>query len=805
MPMALELKRALRSLARQPASALFGILALGISIGLTTATFSIIYGSLLRDLPLPEAGRLVGLSYGVSDRSVGVPYDVVEAWTEGSTALEYVVPWFESSVVFSGDGRPAERYLGAYVGRDFFDAAGVHPAEGRFLGAEEQQENGPLTVVIGNGMWRKRFDGEQQLVGQQITVGGEPAIVLGIMPEGFGFPRQQEFWLPLGRLISSVQEGRIPVSVLGRLAEGATLGNARAELQAIAAGRRAPSAEASEKATTRVQPLQASLSDSEGSPLWWMTGAVLGVLLIGCFNVANLLIARQAASRREAAVRWSLGARRWSLIRPFVAEALIFSTLGGLLGLLVGQWIVTAYNRSGGFVDAFWVDVRISPVVLSTVAAIVLGTTLATSILPALSVGRSRNADLLKEHCRGALGGRAGSPAGWTIAIQMMLACSLLFATLMMAESIRNIEARDFGEDPETIWSTQVIVDTSKYPDWQSWLGVLDGLLGRLDELPDVQQAAFTNLLPTEPSRRAAIRTRDSAAVPATELPVARWSVVTPGYFSTLGRPALQGREFDHSDKIGNPPTVLVNRELAERSFPDSEAVGRQIQIGDAEYGDLWFTVVGVVPNLFLNREPSSLSIDESVEPGFYLPLAQHPRPGGHLVLRTRAQATDLEAAARDLFAEYSPDMPALGPMVLSERIRALTAPHRRVAGVFGTFAIAAILLTGCGIFASVSFLAVQKRADLAVRIALGASNRQVAAAIGGSVGTFVALGLLGSIAAGYWISNLLASYLHGVHGLAPLDFLVVLWIVAAVVSLAIYFPVRESLRLQPAEVLREE
>ncbi|MEM9598289.1 MAG: ABC transporter permease [Acidobacteriota bacterium] len=801
----LEVKRAFRSLIRSPVSAFFGTLALGVSIGLTTAMFTIVYGSLLRGLPLPEADQLVGLTYGAAEDTAGVPYDVVEAWIEGSAALEHVVPWFESSVVFSRDGRPAERYLGAYVGGGFFEAAGLPALLGRTLGAEEQHGNGPLAVVLSYGLWERRFDLDRTVVGQSITLGGEPALVLGVMPEGFGFPRKQDFWLPLGKLSAAVEAGRIPISVLGRLADGTSQDAAQAELQAIANGRIVPSGEASERARARVEPLQATLAESKGSPLWWMTGAVLGVLLIGCFNVANLLLARQVASRREAAIRWSIGARSWTLIRPSVVEALMFSSLGGLLGLVIAQGIVTAYNWSGGFVDGFWVDVRIHPVVLLAVVVTVLGATLITSMLPLLYVGRSRNAEWLKEGGRGVQGGRSGSPTGWTIAVQMMLACSLLFATLMMTQSVRNIEAKDFGEDPETLWSTQVILDTARFAEWQNWLEVLDGLLVRLDELPDVEQAAFTSLLPTEPSRRAAIRTREAIAVADSELPTARRSVVSPGYFSTLGRPVVQGREFDSTDKIGNSPTVVLNRQLAQRLFEDAEAIGRQVQIGGDEYGDLWFTVVGVVPNLFLNREPWSLSIEESVEPGFYLPLAQHPRPGGHLVLRTRSRSTGLEAAARSLFAEYSPDMPALSPMALSERIRTLTEPHRWVTGVFAVFAVAAIMLTGCGIFASVSFLAEQKRPDLAVRIALGASKRHVAAAVVSRVGAYVALGLAFSVAAGSWISGLLESYLHGIHGLAPRDLILVLTAVTLVVAFAVFLPIRDSLRLQPADVLKGE
>ena len=797
----LELKRGIRSLAGS--SALFGIAALGVAMGLTAAMLAIIDGSLLRGLPLPEPHRLVAVEQGSPDGQGGVSYDLIRIWSDRAPTLEHVVPWFEAGAVFSGDGRAAELYLGAYVGEGFFDTAGVPPALGRVLGREEEKPGAERTVVLSHDLWRRRYASDEGVVGRTVRVGGRPAVILGVMPAGFGFPRRQEFWLPLdNRKVETVNS---PLHVLGRLAEGRDIEAARSELQALAANFTRSQGAQPGKPLVEVRPLIAALAEGESSPLWWMTAAAFGVLLIGCVNVANLLVARQAARRKEGAIRWSLGGGTWQLLRPALVEAFLFSALGGALGLGLAQLVVDAYNSTGGFVEAFWVDVKISPFVLVAIAALVLATTILVSLLPALFLNRQRDIGLLREQGRGSVGSRSGKRTGWTLAIQVALACSLLFGTLMMAHSISKIESIDFGEDPESIWSTQVILDGARFGSRESWIEVINGLLAELKELPGVQEAAFTSSLPTQPTRKMGFRTLGQEAVPREELPAARWSVISPDFFSTLGRPILRGRDFELSDTRDAPPVLIANQAMADRYFPKVNPVGQRIQLQDPQYGLTWFTIVGVCPNLYPNQDWFSREIGESVEPGFYLPVSQHPRPGGHLVLRTKVRTDELERTVKDLLAQYSPDMPALNPEVLATRIETLTEQRRMIAKVFGLFGFAAIFLTACGVFASISFLAAQKKSSLALRMAFGASKRHIIGAVCGAVGVYLGVGLLASIAGGYALSRVLASLLYGVTGLGVLDFVLVLALVSVITVLAAFVPVRESLRLEPAEVLRNE
>lgn len=798
----LELKRGIRSLAGS--SALFGIAALGVAMGLTAAMLAIIDGSLLRGFPLPEPDRLVAVEQRSPDGQGGVSYDLFRIWSERATTLEHVVPWFEAGAVFSGDGRAAEMYMGAYVGEGFFETAGVPPALGRVLGRKEEKPGAELTVVLSHDLWRRRFASDEGVVGTTLRIGGRLAVILGVMPAGFEFPRQQEFWLPLGHL--KVEASNIPLHVLGRLTEGRDIEAARSEFQAIAASlTRSKGAAQPEKSRIEVRPLIAVLSESESSPVWWMTAAAFGVLLIGCVNVANLLVARQAARRKEGAIRWSLGGGTWQLLRPALVEAFLFSALGGALGLGLAKLVVDAYNSTGGFVEAFWVDVKISPFVLVAIAALVLATTVLVSLLPALFLHRERDIGLLREQGRGSVGSRGWNSTGWTLTIQMALACSLLFGTLMMAHSISKIGSIDFGEDPKSIWSTQVPLDGARFRTGDSWIEVINGLLAELKELPGVQEAAFTSSLTTQPTRKMGFRRLGQEAVPSEELPAARWSVISPDFFSTLGRPIVRGRDFEVSDTREAPRGLIVNQAMADRFFPKVNPVGQRIQLQDPKFDLAWFTIVGVCPNLYLNQDWFSREIGESVDPGFYLPVAQDPRPGGHLVLRTKVRTTELEKRVKDLLAQYSPDMPAMNPEVLATRIEELTEQRRMIAKVFGLFGFAAIFLTACGIFASISFLAAQKKSSLALRVAFGASERHIIGAVCGAVGVYVGVGLLASIAGGYALSRVFASLLYGVKGLGVLDFVLVLALVSVITVLAAFFPVRESLRLEPAEVLRNE
>jgi predicted permease len=804
----LELKRGIRNLAGS--SALFGIAALGVAMGITAAMLAIIDGSLLRGFPLPEPDRLVAVEQRNPGGRGGVPYGLIRIWSERATTLEHVVPWFEAGTVFSGDGRAAEMYMGAYVGEGFFETAGVPPALGRVLGREEQKPGAERTVVLSHDLWRKRFESDAGVVGRTISIGGDLAVILGVMPPGFAFPRRQEFWLPLGNLVFKTSDDSL--HVLGRLAEGRDIEAARSEFQTIAASlarskrvTRSKEADQPEESRIEVRPLIAALAEGESSPVWWMTAAAFGVLLIGCINVANLLVARQAARRKEGAIRWSLGGGTWQLLRPALVEAFLFSALGGALGLGLAQLVVAGYNSTGGFVQAYWVDVKISPFVLLAIAALVLATTLLVSLLPALFLNRERDTGLLRDQGRGSVGSRGGNSTGWTLTIQIALACSLLFGTLMMAHSISKIESIDFGEDPESLWSTQVPVAGPRFPTGDSWIEVINGLLAKLKELPGVQEAAFTSSLTTQPTRKMGFRRLGQEAVPSEELPAARWSVISPDFFSTLGRPILQGRDFEGSDTRDAPRVLIVNRAMADRFFPKVNPVGQRIQLEDPKFDRARFTIVGVCSNLYLNQDWFDREIGESVDPGFYLPVSQNPEPGGHLVLRTKVRTTELEKRVKDLLAQYSPDMLAMNPKALATRIEELTEQRRMIAKVFGLFGFAAIFLTACGIFASISFLASQKKSSLALRVVFGASKRHILGAVSGAVGVYIGVGLLASIAGGYVLSRVFASLLYGVKGLGVLDFVLVLALVSVITVLAAFVPVRESLRLEPGEVLRNE
>jgi putative ABC transport system permease protein len=798
--MAHPLLHSIRLLRKRLGQTLVAVAALALGIGLTTAMFSILEGSFLRGLPLPDSDRLMRIDRRGLETE-GVRPGEFEIWRGRQASFEPLAAWLGVRMNFTGDSRPAESLQGAYVSSGFFEAAGVAPVLGRTLRPEEDRAGAQAVVVLGYEIWASRYRKDPEILGRTVRIGGETTAIVGVMPEGFRFPLLQDYWLPLGRIFSP-ELGR--VEVFGKLREGVRRQRAAGELDLLADRVSPGPGEAAGDRRTLVVPFIHGYTEEARHRLWLLTGAVVFVLLIACANATNLLLARGALREREIAVRAALGAGRGALITAVLSEALLLAVLAGAAGLLLAKAAIDLYNRSGGLVPSYWVDIRLDGGALTFAGGAVVASALLAGLVPALRASRVDAGETLKDRGQGVTSLRVGRMGRALVGCQVALSCALLVGTGQMIESVRNLQHNDFGDRPEDVWTTLVMLDTTNMPEPADWLRFYDELRRRLGELPGVRAAALTSNLPTGRTPRAPVEIEGTAPSGGT-VPTVRWGTVSPAYFAALGRPLQEGRDFAASDTVESLPVAIVNRRFAERWFPGESPLGRRIRVGEGDERGPWLTIVGLAPDLYLSWDYYAERIDTEHLEGIYLPVSQHPKPGLSVLVRTDGPAALLPSEVRRVLSELDPDVPPLYPGTLAEQIEAVTAEYRMIRVVLTVFGAAALLLAAIGLYGIASSIASQRRHEIAIRRALGAGDGHVLGLVlrGGLLQ--VGLGALLGLALAVMLSRALGSLLYGLQPGDPSAFVAAAAVLLLVGTAACFAPAWKSVRLDPVKELRGE
>jgi putative ABC transport system permease protein len=700
--------------------------------------------------------------------------------------------------VWSADGAPAESRNGGYASRELFAVAGVPPALGRGFLAEDELPGAPPVVVLSAALWRERYGADPEVLGRSVRIGGSPATVVGVMPPGFQFPLRQEYWLPLEPLLESVGPGvRLPLQVVGRLRQGVPAERAAAALDAVA-DRVAADAE---RVQTVVTPFLTAYTAGARRPLWLATAAAVGVLLIACANVANLLLARGLARSGELAVRAALGAGRRRIAGELLSEAAALALFGGAAGLGVAWAAIRLYRAAGGLVGSFWVDIRLDLPSLLVVGAATALSALAAGSVPALRASRLAGGRALAGH-RGTSGLRLGLLARGLVVAQVALSCTLLVGTGLLLESVRRLHAHDLGEDPEAVW-VGAVTPGVEGADPARWLRFYDELQARVEAIPGTAAAGWASHLPAGRTPPAEVEVEGEEAVAGRRGPSARLAVIGPGYFRALGRPLDRGRDLAATDREGAEPVALVNRSFAEGRL-GGDAVGRRIRlVGPGGAAGPWMRVVGIAPDLFLDWSYFEARIGPGRPAGVYVPLAQSPLPGMTLLVRSSRRTGELTPEIRAALAALDPGVPLLRAGTLADSIADATSPYRTVRTLLGASAAIALALAGLGLFGVLACSVGERRRELGIRSALGARRWDLASLIARSAGTQVGLGLLAGLGLGWLVSRALEGLLFEVEPWEPRVFLGVALALAAVAAAASFLPVRRAARLDPAAILR--
>ncbi len=802
----LQLRYAVRSLARRPTLSLVAVLTLGLGIGANTAIFSIINVVLLKPLPLKDPDRLT-MVWSTTPN---------QGRAEGFTSYPDFHDWAEQARQFSGlgafwifpngdvnltGGTQPERVSVARVTPGFFEVLGVKPLYGRSFLPEETIVGNHRRAILSYGLWSRQFGSDSSLVGRSVMVNGFPYTVVGIMPPGFrslagsALGTDVEFWRPL--VPEDNQTGgrdARKLRVVGRVRPGVTLGQAESELAGIASRLAQAYPETNREVGIRLVPLREQVVRDARRGLILLVTAVGVVLLVACVNVANLLLIKAATTRKQVAVEHALGASRFRLGAQVLTESLLLGASGALLGLFLAFWSVKAVVAYGPRDIPLLADARIDGAVLMfTVVAAVL-TTILFGMVPALRSARA-DANLALRQGR-SRNHREHRLLGLLTVSQVVLATVLLTAGSLLLRSFQALLHVDPGLRAEKVLTFQLELPMgtgATYPTQPGRDAFFTNLLARVEGLPGVSAASMASAPPIE--EQAAEQSFTLPGSSAGRVFHAGFRLVSPSYFSVLGIPTVRGRPFQESDRREAPPVVMVSQALARAVWGTGNPVGARINRpfgGAAE-------VVGVAGDVRtggLDGEPS---------PTVYLPAAQWAYNFMTIMVRTRLEPLALSPSIQALVKQLDADLPVHHVRTVDELLASSVSRQRFQTLLVGTFSLLVLILAVVGTYGVVSYTMSERTGELGIRMALGATGHDIRRLVLGEGTRLALLGILLGAAAAAALSKLMSRFVFQISALDPVSFIAAPALLGLAVLAAAWLPARRAARVEPMHVLRVE
>jgi putative ABC transport system permease protein len=798
-----DVRNAARALRREPSFCLVVALTLALGVGLNATVFGMMDALLLRPFQFPDYQRIVILREvrrGAAEREPVAAADFLD-WRRQARSFETLSAWESWGVNLTGRGE-AERLQGVRVAAGFFELLGVGAAVGQLTTDERSDED--RRVVLSDALWKRRFGGDPGIVGRQIVLDGEPYVVSGVAPAKFEFPVACEIWTPLALTPEQAAErDRRTLTVIGMLAAGASLDQARAEMSTI--GRRI-AAEHPRSNRDRLVVVQ-SLSEAFREDI---TPAIVGVLqtaaglvlLVACANLVGLLLARAIDRRRELAMRAALGAGRMRLVRQLVTETVLLALLSSVLALVVARIGIDVMRASmpaeAARYTEGWYNLRLDTrlLLLTPLFAIIVG--VGVGLLPALSASRANLTDVLRDGDRGTAGtlGRPRARQALVVAEISFALAALVAAALIVASGARLVR-QPGGFDPRSLLTLELAVPEKRYASPESRHVLVNRLLAGLAATPGVHSAALSSILPASgwsPSTALSVEDKPNSDVAA--IPMVGYQLVSAGYFNAMRIPVLTGREFSAADRVGNQSVAVVSEATAQRFWPGGNALGRRIRLVD---DGPWLTIVGVVGNVTMYNWWDGVDFQRA-----YVPLLQ-AADGGVLFAAVRAAGAPAAIAPslRVSVQGVDPQLPIQRVRTLESAIQDSSLGLNFLSVLMTICGGIAGLLAMVGIYSMMAYSMSLRTHEFGVRIALGGTARDMLTMALKQAGRLTAVGLAcGSVLAcvfGWALSSAL-------FGLVSLDgtTIVAVSLVLAIVSLgAAYVPARRTLRLDPTMILR--
>jgi predicted permease len=802
-----DVRHAARGLARRPAFTATALLTLAVGIGANAAVFTMVDALLLAPLPFGERSeRIVSLHSTHVTQPEDWPdsrlsFADLEDVRAASRLLEDVGGYIPRGFTLAADGA-AERVQGGSVTPNLFALIGARPLLGRLFRPEEAAVPGfEPAVILGHGLWQRRFGGDPALVGRTIHVNQRALEVVGVMPEGFRFPERDQLWVPFGR--DEGARDRRFLAAIGALRRGADLPRLQQELDGLAATLAARHPDTNRGWGLRALTYRDLALDRGGRvAVMSLMAAVAFVLLIGCANLANLLLARGIARGREIAVRTAVGASRGRVVRLMLAESLLLSVAGTVLGALLGRAALEAVVASWPEELPYWVRFEVSARVIAFLGGVAVLTAAAFGLLPALRASRPDVIGALKEEGRS-----AGSPTdrrvqGALVAGQVALCLALLVGANLMVRSFLELQAADSGFDEAGLISLRVAIQGDVYDPLPAKAAFFRRAAERLRSLPGVVQASATSSIPADDGGVPVRIVADGRPVAPGEETGALMIAIQGTLFETLGLGLDDGRTFTESEVEDRAAAVaVINRTLAQRFWPGGDAVGRRL--GLVEAGDTrWLTVVGVAPDVQYEEfgeetGPSRLHV--------YVPYAHTGARVMALLVRGTAPAAALVQPVRRALAEMAPDVPVFDLHTMRARRLETTWDQRFFGQAMAGFAAVALFLACLGVYGVLSYAVSRRRREIGVRMALGATAADVLRLVLGQAAWMAAVGIGLGLLLAVGLARLLRGILYGVSASDPWALLGMTGLLVTVVLVASGLPARAAARVDPLRALREE
>ncbi|HEV2706868.1 MAG TPA: ABC transporter permease, partial [Pyrinomonadaceae bacterium] len=680
---------------------------------------------------------------------------------------------------------------------------GKQAAHGRTFTTEEERPDAQV-VVISDGLWKRRFGGDPHVVGQSVMLDGESVTIIGIMPEGFSFPIDRErvdFWSPIDPTSDQNRErGSSYLNVVARLRDGATLAQAQAEADAVAARLSTQYADTNAGRGFSLIPMHEDLVGDLRPALLVLLGAVAFVLLIACANVANLMLARASSRHKEIAIRTAMGASRWRIVRQLVTESLLLALAGGALGLLIALWgvdlLVASIPADIPRVQEIGLDRR----VLAFTALISMLTGFLFGLVPALQVSKPDLNEGLKEGGRGSTeGARRNRVRSALVVVEVALSLVLLIGAGLLMRSFAELREVKAGIDPSGVLTASISLPDAKYKDEAAQAEFFRRVLENVAARPGVRAASAVMPLPLSGSAMMNglnIEGRPPAA-PGERL-TTHTRITSPDYFRAMSIPVVKGRVFTDRDGREAPKVVVVNETFARKYFPGEEAIGKRVEITVAE--DMIGEIVGIVGDV------KHRSLDAPPDPEAYVSYLQVP--SGYMLFALKGDgqnAAALTSTLREAVRQVDADQALAEVRTMEQLVSNSVARRRFNMLLLGVFAGVALLLAAIGIFGVMNYTVTQRTHELGIRIALGAQTRDVLRLVVGQGMTLIVIGVAVGLAASFALTRLMRSLLYGVSATDPLTFVGVALVLASIALLACYIPARRATRVDPMIALRYE
>ncbi|NKB86680.1 MAG: FtsX-like permease family protein [Acidobacteria bacterium] len=806
-----DLRYGARLLFKNPTLSLVSIFTMALGTGLTIFTFSMVYGTVMRGVPVPNDDRLVSIQMDNPERDIrqtSTSYADLLDYREQSSAFEFLgaVNWATVNLATQED--PPARYQGATVTDDVLANLGIAPILGRVFVEGEDDVDAPPLMVLSHHVWQQRFDSDPDIVGRLVRSNGIQTEVIGVMPDGFRFPFDHDMWLNL-RLDPDLRPRRSQfIEPVGRLRPDASMESVTAELRAITA--QAETTEPDEPGGYRptVQLFEHRYMPPEITAIMWvMLAAVFGVLLIACANVANLLLARAALRGREVAVRTALGASRFRVVRQLLSETAILAFAGGTLGLVTAKFSLDAWSgRVADIQKPYWIDFSMDGTSILFTIGIVVATALLSGTIPALkSTGRGMGA-VLQDESRGGTSFRLGRLSSTLVIGEVAISCALLIAAGLMIKSILAVSTVELGYRSDGIVSGRVGLFESDYPEREDREQFFADLVDRLRAEPGFSNAALMSALPGIEAATWTMGIEGDTYESDTDYPRVTGTIIGTEFFSMFDVNVLRGREFNVSEMGASAdPVAVINESFRRRHFGDRPAVGARIRLGRSNSTNPWMQVVGVVPDLHVTGGVGGIGSDSLPREQIYVSQGIFDVRFLTLAVQTNLPLEDSVKRMRDVVAALDPNLPVYEVRTVPQALDEHTWAFKMFGELFATLGFAALFLAAVGLYGVMAFSVTSRRREMGVRMALGAGGRDVLSLVLKKGAIQLGIGLTLGLAIGAVLARPMRFVTYGVEATDPTVYAAIVVTLVVTGLIATLVPARRAARVDPATALRND